>query len=93
MQQGSGGGTGAERRLCRRDVKMGEGRRRREREKVQRQKQREAKSRHGQAQRETHVFRETHNQTKILDVRPKDQGGLNRWRQKVIRCWGKSQRQ
>ena len=55
MQKGSGGGRGAERCLCRRDVKMTEGRRRREtererereREKVQRQKHREAKSRHG----------------------------------------------
>ena len=57
MQKGSGGGRGAERCLCRRDVKMTEGRRRREterererereRDKVQRQKHREAKSRHG----------------------------------------------
>ena len=32
MQKGSGGGSGAERCLCRRDVKMREGRRRRETE-------------------------------------------------------------
>ena len=99
MQKGSGGGRGAERCLCRRDVKMREGRRRRETER-ERERGRKCRGRNIEKQRadtdrlrETHVFREIHDQTKILDLRPKDQGGLNRWRQKVIRCWGKSQRQ